>query len=166
MCIRDRVLIDLRHFQGIHCGRPNCLPWSEILDTANSKVIPVYPIYTWQRHLKLSINQNQHLLKFVRILSSLYSEEVQFADCLKVHPPKKKKRYFHALPLVALPPLANYLHINHNSFTSFKMYILSYIKHKPWMRRYFGFKSMLPQMGAPMARATVKTFPCPALMYA
>ena len=46
-------------------------------------------------------------------------------------PPKKKKkkrRYFHALPLVALPPLANYLHINHNFFTSFKMYILFLFK--------------------------------------
>ncbi|WP_419595908.1 hypothetical protein, partial [Thiolapillus sp.] len=62
--------------------------------------------------MKLSINQNQHLLKFMRVLSSLYNEDVQFADCLNVHPPKKKRRrYFHALPLVALPPLANYLHI-------------------------------------------------------
>ncbi len=58
------------------------------------------------------------------VLSSLYSEDVQLADCLNVHPPpKKRRRYFHALPLVALPPLVNYLHINHNSFTSFKMYI-------------------------------------------
>ena len=47
-------------------------------------------------------------------------------------PPKKqkKRRYFHALPLVALPPLAIYLHINHNSFTSFKMYILLLFKAK------------------------------------
>uniref|UniRef100_UPI003AF98559 hypothetical protein n=1 Tax=Thiolapillus sp. TaxID=2017437 RepID=UPI003AF98559 len=52
---------------------------------------PVYPIHTWQRHLKLSINQNQHLLKFMRVLSSLYNEDVQFADCLNVHPPQKKK---------------------------------------------------------------------------
>ena len=43
-------------------------------------------------------------------------------------PPKKRRRYFHALPLVALPPLVNYLHINHNSFTSFKMYILFLFK--------------------------------------
>ena len=34
------VLFDPRPFQGIHCGRPNCLPWFEIWDTANSKVIP------------------------------------------------------------------------------------------------------------------------------
>ena len=27
----------------------------------------------------------------MHILSSLYSEDVQFADCLNVHPPKKKK---------------------------------------------------------------------------
>ena len=53
---------------------------------------PVYPIHTWQRHLKLSINQNQHLLKFMRVLSSLYREDVQFADCLNVHPPKQKKQ--------------------------------------------------------------------------
>ena len=60
----------------------------------------------------------------MRVLSSLYSEDVQLADCLNVHPPpKKRRRYFHALPLVALPPFVNYLHINHNSFTSFKMYI-------------------------------------------
>ena len=90
---------------------------------------PVYPIHTWQRHLKLSINQNQHLHKFMRVFSSLYNEDVQFADCLNVHPPPpKKRRYFHALPLVALPPLANYLHINHNFFTSFKMYILFLFK--------------------------------------
>ena len=81
--------------------------------------------------MKLSINQNQHLLKFMRVLSSLYNEDVQFVDCLNVHPPKKKekrRRYFHAFPLVALPPLANYLHMNHNSFTSFKMYILFLFK--------------------------------------
>ncbi|WP_293716132.1 hypothetical protein [Thiolapillus sp.] len=53
---------------------------------------PVYPIPTGQRHLKLSINQNQHLLNFTRVLSSLYNEDVQFADCLNVHPPKKKKK--------------------------------------------------------------------------
>ena len=41
---------------------------------------------------------------------------------------EKKRRYFHAFPLVVLPPLANYLHINHNSFTSFKMYILFLFK--------------------------------------
>ncbi len=27
----------------------------------------------------------------MRVLSSLYSEDVQFADCLNVHPPQKKK---------------------------------------------------------------------------
>ena len=46
-------------------------------------------------------------------------------------PPQKKRqkrRYFHAFPLVVLPPLANYLHINHNSFISFKMYILFLFK--------------------------------------
>ena len=46
----------------------------------------------FQRHLKLSINQNQHLLKLMWVLSSLYNEDVQFADCLNVHPPKKKKK--------------------------------------------------------------------------
>ena len=63
----------------------------------------------------------------MRVFSSLYNEDVQFADCLNVHPPQKKI-FFHALPLVALPSLANYLHINHNSFTSFKMYILFLFK--------------------------------------
>ncbi|WP_419635517.1 hypothetical protein, partial [Thiolapillus sp.] len=58
---------------------------------------PVYPIHTWQRHLKLSINQNQHLLKFMQVLSSLYNEDVQFAHCLNVHPPKKKKQVFSCL---------------------------------------------------------------------
>ena len=53
---------------------------------------PVYPIPTWHRHLKLSINQNQHLLKLMRVLSSLHNEDVQFADCLNVHPPKKTKK--------------------------------------------------------------------------
>ncbi|WP_419627773.1 hypothetical protein, partial [Thiolapillus sp.] len=48
--------------------------------------------------MKLSINQNQHLLKFMRILSSLYSEDVQFADCLNVHPPKKKKKKVFSCP--------------------------------------------------------------------
>ena len=27
----------------------------------------------------------------MQVLSSLYNEDVQFADCLNVHPPKKKK---------------------------------------------------------------------------
>ena len=85
-----------------------------------------FPIHTWQRHLKLSINQNQHLLQFKQVLSSLYSEAVQFADFLNVRTPPKW--YFHALPLLALPPLKNYLWINHNSFTSFKMYILFLFK--------------------------------------
>ena len=59
----------------------------------------------------------------MRVLFSLYNEDVQFADFLKCAPPKKfflKWGYFHALPLIALPPLENYLHINHNSFTSFE----------------------------------------------
>ena len=29
------------------------------------------------------MNQNQHMLKFMRVLCSLYSEDVQFADFLK-----------------------------------------------------------------------------------
>ena len=28
----------------------------------------------------------------MRVLSSLYNEDVQFADCLNVHPPQKKKK--------------------------------------------------------------------------
>ena len=43
-------------------------------------------------------------------------------------PKKKKRRYFHAFPLVALPTSVNYLHINHNSFTTFQMYILFLFK--------------------------------------
>ena len=64
--------------------------------------------------LEIKHRQNQHLLKFMWVLSSLYNEDVQFADCSNVHPPKKKekRRYFHAFPLVALPPLANYFHLN------------------------------------------------------
>ena len=38
--------------------------------------------------------------------------------------PHPQKRHFHALPLIALPSLENHLHINHNSFISFKLYIL------------------------------------------
>ena len=107
----------------------------------------------------------------MQVLCSPYNEDVQFADFLNVHPPpkkkkKKKRRYFHALPLVALAPLANYLHINHNSISSFKMYILFLFKAQTMNEEVLGFKSMLPQMGALMPRARVKTFPCPALMYA
>ena len=28
----------------------------------------------------------------MRVLSSLYNEDVQFADCLNVHPPQKKRK--------------------------------------------------------------------------
>ncbi len=82
----------------------------------------------------------------MQVLCSPYNEDVQFADCLNVHPhrpPQKKRqkrRYFHAFPLVALPPLVNYLHINHNSISSFKMYILFLFKAQTMNEEVFWVK--------------------------
>ena len=114
------------HFKASTMGDQIASPDLPFLTQPMAKSFPAYSIQTWPRHLKLSINQNQHLLQFKQVLSSLYSEAVQFADFLNVRTPPKW--YFHALPLLALPPLKNYLWINHNSFTSFKMYILFLFK--------------------------------------
>ena len=121
------VLFDPRPFKGIHCGRPNCLPCSNIFDTTNGKVIPQSIPFmpgrvTWnwvstKANICLSSCES-YLVCTVKMCSLLI-----FYMCT---PPKQW--YFHALPRVALPPLANYLHINHNSFTSFKMYILFIFK--------------------------------------
>ena len=119
------VLFDPRPCQGIQRGRQNYLPWSKFFYTTNSTVIPQSILYipgrdTWnQASTKTNIclsSCESYLVCTVTMCSLL----IFF---LNVHPPKKntqKRGYFCALPLIALPPLENYLHINHNSFTSFE----------------------------------------------
>ena len=76
------------HFKASTVGDLTASPDLIFLSQPMAKTFP-----TWQRHLKLSINQKQHLLKFMRVLFSLYSEDVQFADFFNVHPPPPKKAF-------------------------------------------------------------------------
>ena len=121
------VLFDPRTFKGIHCGRPNCLPWSDIFDTTNGKVIPQSIPFipgrdTWNKvttktNICLSSCES-YLVCTVKMCSLLI-----FWMCTHT-----QKWYFYALPLLALPPLESYLRINHTSFTSVKIYILFLFK--------------------------------------
>ena len=92
---------------------------------------------------------NQHLLKFMQVLCSLYSEDLQFADFQNVHPPpsflsKKQQQKPERFSCPSSQSSTTFGELLPNTSQFFfpvsRCTSLSSLKHKAWVRRYFGLK--------------------------